>query len=114
MVDKSPIHNRSSEQIALCDADSQSTLERSTSSSLKIIEVRENYQLPPRSTRGVPPKRYDPKFKLKGQNIQYRELAKKICPKQPYPLLHPYVLSIFSKTANEALNDDGWRQAMED
>uniref|UniRef100_A0A803L9R4 GAG-pre-integrase domain-containing protein n=1 Tax=Chenopodium quinoa TaxID=63459 RepID=A0A803L9R4_CHEQI len=72
------------------------------------------YELPPRSMRGVPPKRYDPEYE--DQRSKYP--IEKINNENLFNTAVAFTASLYSttipKTVEEALEDEKWRQAMED
>lgn len=76
--------------------------------------VPNRYQLPPRSTRGVPPRRYDPEYEA--QRSKYP--VERISNENLSSTAMAFTVSVYSndipKTVEEALGNEKWKQAMED
>uniref|UniRef100_A0A803LEC5 Uncharacterized protein n=1 Tax=Chenopodium quinoa TaxID=63459 RepID=A0A803LEC5_CHEQI len=74
----------------------------------------DRYQLPPRSTRGIPPRRYDPKY----ESQQSRYPVEKISNENLSSMAIAFSASLYSsdipKTVEDALGNKKWKQAMEE
>ena len=69
------------------------------------VDIQNKYVLPPRSTKGIPPKRYDPEFEA--QRSRY-----------PVSKALTFNTALYSndvpKNVEEALQDPKWKKAMEE
>uniref|UniRef100_A0A803MT07 Uncharacterized protein n=1 Tax=Chenopodium quinoa TaxID=63459 RepID=A0A803MT07_CHEQI len=72
------------------------------------------YKLPPRSTRGVPPKRYDPEFKARRSKYPVQQVSDENVSETTIAFMASLYSTTIPKNADEALKDEKWRKAMEE
>ena len=76
--------------------------------------VPRRYEFPPRSTRGVPPKRYDPEFESQRSRYPINQVNQE----QLSQIAVAFNASLYSgnlpKTTEDALRDPKWKKAMEE
>uniref|UniRef100_A0A803KQ64 Uncharacterized protein n=1 Tax=Chenopodium quinoa TaxID=63459 RepID=A0A803KQ64_CHEQI len=72
------------------------------------------YELPPRSTRGVPPKRYDPEYEDQRSKYPIEKISNENLSDTAVAFTASLYSTTIPKTVEEALEDEKWRQAMED
>lgn len=79
---------------------------------LEIIEPR-TYQIPPRTTRGFSPKRYDPEFESQRSRYPINSSSQQLS-----QIAQAFNTSLYSthlsKTLKEALENLNWKQAMQE
>ena len=78
------------------------------------VDLTNRYELPPRSTRGIPSKRYDPDFEAQKSRYPVQKVSEENMSQTAIAFTASLYSSNIPKTTKEALNDERWRQAMED
>ena len=72
------------------------------------------YELPPRSTRGIPPKRYDPEFESQRSKYPVNKARVGILSIQAKTFNTTLYSEDIPNTTEEALRSENWRSAMEE
>lgn len=76
--------------------------------------VPNRYQLPPRSTRGVPPRRYDPEYEAQRSKYPIERISNENLSSTAMAFTASLYSTDIPKTVEEALGNEKWKQAMED
>ena len=78
------------------------------------VDIPSRYELPPRSTRGVPPKRYDPEFESQHSRYPTNRGNDGNLSQTTIAFNISLYYNVLPKTTEEALRDPKWKRAMEE
>ena len=79
---------------------------------LASVEVRNRYEQPPRSTRGVPPKRYDLKFETQRSRYPVNKGSNEALSQTVLAFNTALYYNDVPQNVKEALQDPKWKKAM--
>ena len=95
------------------NSDDLSVIENSCDNIVNI-DVSNRYELPPRSTRGIPPKRYDPEFEAQRSKYPINKEGIENLSQSAMAFNTALYSSDIPRSVEEALQDSKWRKAMEE
>ena len=84
------------------------------SNSAMDVTSSERYKLPPRSTRGVPPRRYDPDLEAQRSRYPVNKESDIVLPQTARAFNASLYSNSMPKNVEEALKDPRWKKAMEE
>ena len=78
------------------------------------VEIPNRYELPPRSTRGIPPRIYDPEFEAQRSRYPVNRENNKALSQTAVAFNTSVYSSIVPNNVVKALRDPNWKRAMEE
>ena len=79
-----------------------------------VVESSCRYELPPKSTRGIPPRRYDPDFEAQRSRYPINQDDIGNLAQTTVAFIASLYSSSIPRNTEEALQDSNWREAMKD